>query len=368
MHHFARIAYLAFTACAVHGFQPSRSFWKPSLRKDTSLHRQPTARNYSEDNTDSTVSNLFQSPRKEMLSKVYTDLMLKQRESQSEAPTPSAGTQPTSLLETPQDAFQILANKGKANAEASAIKTFVSAFLGGSYVGMGGMLSLAVAGQMGGVAASNPGMTKLVFAILFPVNLLLCLQAGGQLFTGNTAYMSAALCEKKVQLKSLLRSWFISFWGNLLACSTFAFLCKYCGVLAGGAAEMAVKTFASKTSLAFGPLVVRAILCNWLVCLAVYLSMQARDMTGKYLSILLPISTFVAIGFEHSVANMFLLPAGLLCSDGGATLGSAIFRNLIPVSIGNALSGSLMVGATFSFMFGRLGRGKWSGWLAFCKL
>jgi formate/nitrite transporter len=260
-------------------------------------------------------------------------------------------------LETPADAFHLLADKGMANAKASNLKTFVSAMLGGAYVGMGGMLSLAISGNMGGVAATNPGLSKLVFALLFPVNLLLCLQAGGQLFTGNTANMAAAVCEKKARIKDLARSWGLSYFGNLIACTGFALLCKYCGVLTGGAADLAAATLVSKTSMAFGPLLVKSMLCNWLVCLAVYLSFQCKDMTGKYISILLPISTFVAIGFEHSVANMFLLPAGLLCTT-GISIKTALFQNLLPVTLGNAISGSLMVGVMFSFMFGRLGEGK----------
>jgi formate/nitrite transporter len=262
-----------------------------------------------------------------------------------------------SLLETPTDAFQILADKGKTNSKASNLKTLVSAMLGGSYVGMGAMLSLAIAGNMGGVAVANPGIAKLVYAVLFPVNLLLCVQAGGQLFTGNTANMAAAVCEKKATIKDLVRSWSLSYVGNLVGCIGFAWLCRYCGVLSGGAAELAASTLVAKTSMAFGPLIVKAMLCNWLVCLALYLSMQAKDMMGKYISILLPISTFVSIGFEHSVANMFLLPAGLLCST-GISVKTALFRNLLPVTLGNALAGSLLVGVMFSFLFGRLGEGK----------
>jgi formate/nitrite transporter len=261
------------------------------------------------------------------------------------------------MLETPADAFQLLADKGRANGEASKMKIFVSSMLGGAYVGMGGMLSLAVSGNLPGISASNPGLAKMIFAALFPVNLLLCLQAGGQLFTGNTAYMTAALCEGKTTVKKLLRVWGISFIGNWLACGLFAIGCKYSGVLSGGAGELAVSTLIAKTTPGLGPLFVKAIFCNWLVCLAVYLSFQAKDMSGKYMSIFLPISTFVAIGFEHSVANMFLLPAGIMCQD-SISVATAVFKNLIPVSIGNALSGSILVGAMFSYLFGSLGNSK----------
>lgn len=262
-----------------------------------------------------------------------------------------------SMIDTPQEAFQTLAKKGEANSKMSFAKTMASAILGGCYVGMGGMLSLAVAGQMPGVASANPGLVRFAFAALFPVNLLLALQCGGQLFTGNTANMVAAVWEKKATVKQLVRSWCLSYMGNVIGCGGFAVACKYAGVLSGGPGAMAAATLASKTSMALGPIIVRAILCNWLVCLAVYLSMQSKDMMGKYIAIFLPISTFVSIGFEHSVANMFLLPAGLLCST-GISLKTALLKNLIPVSIGNAIAGSLLVGTMFSYMFGKLGEGK----------
>jgi formate/nitrite transporter len=270
---------------------------------------------------------------------------------------PSIDLSTISLVDTPAQGYASLVKKGEYNAKASSVKTLFSAILGGCYVGMGGMLSLAVAGNIPGITAANPGLAKFIFAALFPVNLLLVLQAGGQLFTGNTANMAAAVCEKKATMKDLARSWTLAWFGNLFACSMFAVACKYSGVLAGGAGAMAAKTLAMKTSMAFGPIFVKAMLCNWLVCLAVFLSSQARDMTGKYAAIWLPISTFVSIGFEHSVANMFLLPAGLMCGT-GITLKTALLKNLLPVTLGNAVSGALFVGAAFSFMFGRLGEGK----------
>jgi formate/nitrite transporter FocA (FNT family) len=188
-----------------------------------------------------------------------------------------------SLLDSPADAFFALAAKGEASAKMSVAKTFSAAILGGLYVGVGGMLSLAVSGNMPGVAATNPGLIKLTFAALFPVALFLCLQGGAQLFTGNTATMSAAFFEKKVTLKDVLRNWVIAYGGNLIGCAGFAAACSYSGVLTGGAATMASNMAVAKTSMTFGPLVVRAIFCNWLVCLAVFCAAQAKDMMGKYM-------------------------------------------------------------------------------------
>ena len=255
---------------------------------------------------------------------------------------------------TPAEAYDALVKKGEYNAAASAGKTVFSSILGGAYVGMGAMLSLAVAGNSPGLAEADPGLYKWLFGALFPVNLLLALQCGGQLFTGNTSYMMAAVCEGRATPADMARSLGLSWMGNFIGCTAFAVACKYAGVLEGGAGQLAAATLATKTSYALGPLLVKAMFCNWLVCLAVYLSMQAKDMTGKYLSIWLPVSCFVSIGFEHSVANMFLLPAGLM-STSDISAQTALLHNLLPVTVGNAISGSLFVGAAMSFMYGKLG-------------
>lgn len=268
-----------------------------------------------------------------------------------------AGNPKLSLLDSPADAFFSLASTGEASSKLSVAKTFSAAVLGGLYIGVGGMLSLAVSGNMPGVAATNPGLVKLVFAAVFPLGLFLCLQGGAQLFTGNTATMSAAWFEKKVTLKDVWRNWVVAYAGNLLGCVTFAAACSYSGVLSGGAGSMASGMAVAKTSMEFGPIIVRSIFCNWLVCMAVFLSSQARDLTGKYIGILLPISAFVSIGFEHSIANMFLLAAGLF-AGAPVTVMNAIVRNLLPVTLGNAIAGALVVGGGFSWQFGKLGEGK----------
>merc|ERR1711972_878000 len=122
----------------------------------------------------------------------------------------------------------------------------------------------------------------------------------------------------------------------------------------GGTAELAVATAVRKCAAAFGPTLVKAIMCNWLVCMAVFLATSANDLAGKMVGIWFPISMFVAIGFEHSVANMFLLPAGLL-AGAPLSLGQVLLQNLIPATIGNAIAGSIIIGAGFSYSVGRLG-------------
>jgi formate transporter len=269
--------------------------------------------------------------------------------------TPIQPTSPSfSLLNSPVEAFELLVQKGEHNAHTSIQKTLLSSMLGGAYVGMGAMLSLAVAGN---APSLDYGLDKLLFAILFPVNLLLALQCGGQLFTGNTAAMMSAVCEGRATYEDLGKSWLTSWMGNAIGCVSFALLCQYAGVFNDGSYHLAAATLASKTSADLGPTVVKALFANWLVCLAVFLNLQAKDMVSKYLSVLLPVSAFVSMGLEHSVANMFLLPAGLLSPyhDPNITWQTALLKNILPVTIGNAISGSYLVGAAFSYLYGTLG-------------
>ena len=297
------------------------------------------------------LSDLYQQPQQAVMSSMSSVAPLPS----PEAAQPQLDLSKVSNILTPAEAYQSLVAKGEYNAAASIPKTLFSSILGGCYVGMGAMVSLAVAGNSPDLQAADPGLAKFLFAALFPVNLLLALQCGGQLYTGNTANMMAAVCEGKANLGDMARSLGLSWTGNLIGCAGFALACKYAGVLEGGAGHLAAMTLATKTSYELGPTIVKAMFCNWLVCLAVFLSMQAKDMAGKYLSIWLPVSTFVSIGFEHSVANMFLLPAELLSTD-DITLQTALFKNLLPVTMGNAISGSLFVGAAMSYMFGALGQ------------
>jgi formate/nitrite transporter len=136
------------------------------------------------------------------------------------------------------------------------------------------------------------------------VNLLLILTTGGQLFTGNSATVSAAKYEGLVTWRELWRSWGVSISGNIVGCTLFAIAAWYVGLLTGGTADLLTSTALNKCRSTFGQTLLKAILCNWMVSLAVFLAGACNDLTGKLVGIWFPISTFVAIGLEHSVANM----------------------------------------------------------------
>ena len=160
-------------------------------------------------------------------------------------------------------------------------KILHQSIMAGCYVGIGGLLSTVVAGSVPGIAASNPGLQKFIFAALFPMNLLLILNTGGQLFTGNSAAVPAALYEGLVSLEDVAKSWLVSYAGNVLGCGLMALFASYAGLLGGTVKELAIATAEKKCHSAFGPTLVKAIVCNWLVCMAVWLAGAANDMAGK---------------------------------------------------------------------------------------
>ena len=260
----------------------------------------------------------------------------------------------TSSMKSPKDAYVAFAEKGAANAKMAKRKIFHQSVLGGCYVGFGGLLSLSIAGNIAGIGASNPGLVKMAFAALFPVNLLLIATTGGQLFTGNSATVAAARYEDLVDNRELIRNWAVSLLGNVVGCSLMAFAAFYTGCLTGGTAELTMKTAVGKVGATFGRNFVKAILCNWMVSIAVFLAGASNDLAGKLVGVWFPISTFVAIGLEHSVANLFIMPAAMLLKA-QLTLADVMMRNVIPVLLGNAVSGAIVVAASYSYQFGRLG-------------
>ena len=177
------------------------------------------------------------------------------------------------------------------------------------------------------------------------------------MFEGKTHWLNA--------LKYLCVSWV----GNFTSCIIFAALTDYAELCEGefaektGCAYLAMSVVQKKVAPEFGKNFVRGIMCNWMVCMAVFLSSQAQDMTGKMVGIWFPISAFVAMGMEHSVANMYMLPLGLI--SGGkmgaqgatfdVTIGDILVRNMLPVSLGNLFAGAICVAASYSYAFGKLG-------------
>ncbi len=217
------------------------------------------------------------------------------------------------------------------------------------------------------------GLGRCLAGAIFGTGLMLVVLAGGELFTGNTL-MLASVVSKRISLASMLRNWLFVYAGNLLGSVFLAWMMKESGLFASGAnllGGMTVKMAVYKVSLPFSSAVVLGVLCNWLVCLALWMANGARDTAGKILAIFFPIWLFITSGFEHSVANMYYIPAGIFAkgvpalaqaaaelgvtAEGLKSLhwGSFFVNNLLPVTLGNILGGGVLVGCAYWFVYGR---------------
>jgi len=256
--------------------------------------------------------------------------------------------------EMAQRAEQVGVNKTKIPAATM----FALAVLAGSFIGLGAMFATIVTT---GAAGSLPfGVVKLLGGLVFSLGLVLVIVAGAELFTGNNLIVMA-VAGGKVSYLQLLRNWGVVYVGNFvgsIATAALVFMSGQHTFNGGNVGANAVAIANAKCSLGFGQAVALGMLCNVLVCLAVWLCFSARSTTDKIMSIIFPITAFVAAGFEHSVANMYFIPLGLFIkSSGGAaastnlTWGNFLFANLLPVTIGNIIGGALMVGIVYWFIY-----------------
>jgi len=269
---------------------------------------------------------------------------------------------------------------GVKKASLKAANMFALAVLAGAFIGIGAIFATTVAAggmsvkDAAGAAAFSTGLpygvVRLLVGLVFTVGLILVVVGGAELFTGNTL-ITMAYASKKVTLGQLLRNWGIVYAGNFVGSILTAYL-VFLGkqyTFGNGAIGLAAMNIAeAKTALTFVQAVALGIMCNALVCMAVWMCYSARTTTDKILAIIPPISCFVAAGFEHSIANMYFIPIGLFVKYFGdptffekigktaadfptLTWGNFFVANLLPVTIGNILGGAIMVGMVYWFVY-----------------
>lgn len=233
----------------------------------------------------------------------------------------------------PKEIAELIETAGVAKAHMPAMQMFVLAMLAGAFIGFG---AAAYSMTMAGVEAGF-GPARVLGGLVFSLGLILVIVGGAELFTGN-ALMVMAVVDRKLTLSRLLRSWGIVYVGNLVGAVALACAFGLAGVLAGPMGQVAVSIAEAKAALPATEVFFRGILCNALVCLAVWLTFAARSVTGKVLAILWPITGFVLLGLEHSVANMYFFPQGWLAGAEAAPMGA--LTNLIWVTLGNIIGGA----------------------------
>jgi formate transporter len=256
---------------------------------------------------------------------------------------------------------------GVRKARGALVPTFVLAVLAGAFIALGAAFATTVTAGTAGVVPY--GFARLVAGVAFSLGLILVIVGGAELFTGNNL-LAFAWASRRISTAAVVRNWAIVYLGNLVgAVATAALIVVARQHAFGGGAVGATALATAATKVAYAPLEAFAlgILCNALVCLAVWLTYSARTTTDRILAIVPPITAFVAMGFEHSVANMYFIPVAMLIrtvapdafwdaigqspADYAALDWAGLMGNLVPVTLGNIVGGTLMVGAVYWLVY-----------------
>ncbi|HEX7587553.1 MAG TPA: formate transporter FocA [Anaerolineae bacterium] len=257
---------------------------------------------------------------------------------------------------------------GYKKAHMDSVSMFVLAVLAGAFIALGAIFATTVTAGTSGLLPF--GVVRLLAGFVFSLGLILVVVGGAELFTGNNMIVMA-WASRKIPTGLLVKNWTVVYLGNFvgaLATALVLFLSGQFVFGSGGVGLAALTTADAKVNLDFMQALMLGILCNCLVCLAVWMTYSARTTTDKILAIIPPITAFVAAGFEHSIANMYFIPIGLLIKAGApASFWTAIgktaanypnltwdrflLNNLLPVTIGNIIGGSLLVGMVYWFVY-----------------
>ena len=259
----------------------------------------------------------------------------------------------------PSEVLELMMSGAEAKAKMPVKKMIILGIFAGVYIAFAGAGANMAAFNL--LANPEPvGLGKVLSGTVFTVGLLLVVLGGAELFTGNTTMLAAAV-HRRITLSSMLRNWVIVYICNLIGGVMIAFMVSYSGGLGAGdgmLGAMTVRIAAGKVNMDFGQALVSGIMCNWLVCMAVWLSTGAQTTVGKIFSIFFPIWLFVTAGFEHCVANMFFIPAGIFAKESelflsisgigsedlsNLTWGGMLVNNMLPVTVGNIIGGAVCV-------------------------
>lgn len=272
---------------------------------------------------------------------------------------------------TPAEVAVAVCNAGKAKAEMPLLKLIAMGILAGVYIGFGANLATKV----GSAPDADSAIGIFLFGAVFSVGLMMVVIAGSELFTGNNMFCFASALNGQASWGGLLYNWIVVWCANFIGSVLLVYIIfggMYWIGADGALTAVGVKALAiakGKLSLTWGSAFLRAICCNWLVCLAVWMAFAAKDVVSKVFAIFFPIMAFVSSGFEHSVANMFFIPMGITIANAAPELAAAAFNmtpdqiaamynygnlltaNLIPVTLGNIVGGAFFVGGFYYYIF-----------------
>lgn len=256
-----------------------------------------------------------------------------------DTPTPSSDAHP------PREIARLVEGVGVAKARMEWVTMGVLSVLAGAFISVGAALYLVVMTDPG----LGLGPSRLLGGASFSLGLVLVVVAGAELFTGNNL-LAMAWASGLLRTRDVLRSWVVVYVGNTIGCVATVALVVWADLASiggGRVGDTAVRIAQGKADLAIGTALARGVLCNALVCLAVWLAMGGRSVADKILAIVFPITAFVALGLEHSIANLFLLPYAIALDHAGVVSIAGAARNLAAVTVGNVAGGTLLVALVY---------------------
>ena len=257
-------------------------------------------------------------------------------------------------MNTPQEIAELYIMVGDGKTSRRGRMLFGLGCFAGAFIALAGLCSQVVSCGVVPVA-----LGRLLSGLVFPIGLMMVVIAGGELFTGNCLIFISVL-SGSTYIKAMLRCWFFVYLGNLVGSVAVAVLVNFGHVLdlyGGKLAELTVSAAQAKVSMPFYVSFIKGILCNFLVCVAIWVSFSTEEVEGKILSLYLPITLFVACGFEHCVANMYFIPAGIIAKyiyhidAEGLDWLTMWYKNMIPVTLGNIVGGSGLVGLGYWLVY-----------------
>ncbi|CCG87922.1 formate/nitrite transporter family protein [Erwinia piriflorinigrans] len=249
-------------------------------------------------------------------------------------------------LHTPKEISAVAVQAGVIKSRTPVSSLLILGFLAGAFISFGFLLYLRVVTQL---PAEWGSFGTLLGAAVFPVGIILTVLAGGELLTGNMMLMPIAWFARQISAWSVLRNWFWVTIANFIGSITIAwFFGHMLGLTEGDFMKKTVAVASAKVNADFLHAFISGIGCNWLVCLATWLAFASKDVVGKIFGMWLPVMAFVAIGFQHVVANMFIVPAAIFA---GYLSWGEYLPNFVAVFLGNAVGGAIFVGLAYFVAF-----------------
>ena len=258
---------------------------------------------------------------------------------------------------SPQQIAERVDNIGVTKARLPLLSMAMLGMLAGAFIGLGALYYTLVVSD----ASLSFAVARVLGAVCFSLGLLLVVVAGAELFTGNNL-LAMAWADGKVSTAEVLRNWAVVCAANFVGAAGLAllvFLSGHAGMNGGAIAQSYLKIAIAKSTMPVAELFFRGVLCNVLVCMAVWMVLAGHSVVDKFFAIVLPVSAFVAAGFEHSIANMYFFPLALLLKESGIALPAgadaitayAMLRNLVPVILGNIFGGSVLVALVYYVIY-----------------